>query len=96
MTTETLVLQSSPIITAGYVMQVLLSLAIVVALIYIGAKYLLPRLKVEGGGKIIKIIDRAYLEPQVSACILKAGKKSWLLAVSNKHVTKIDQLEEEF
>ncbi|MFH1386178.1 MAG: flagellar biosynthetic protein FliO [bacterium] len=96
MTTETLVLQSSPIITTGYIMQVFLSLLIVVALIYVGAKYLLPKFKVDSRSKLIKIVDRVYLEPQVSAYILKVGKKAWLLAVSNKQITKIDQVEEEF
>lgn len=95
MTPEALVLQSSPIITVGYVMQVLFSLAIVVALIYVIARYLLPKLKVTGSGKIIQVIDRVLIEPQVAAYILKVGKKSWLIVSSNKAVEKIAELGEE-
>ena len=94
MTPEALVLQSSPIITAGYVMQVILSLAIVVALIYAITRFLLPKLKMGGGGRLIQVIDRVLIEPQVAAYVLKVGKKSWLIVSSNKNVAKIAELEE--
>lgn len=95
MSTETLVLQSSPIITIGYVMQVLLSLGVVVTLIYVSAKFLLPRLKPTGGGKIVRILDRVFLEPQVTAYVLKAGKAAWLVVISNKQIAKIDRVDDE-
>lgn len=95
MTSETLVLQHSPIITLGYVMQVLISLGIVLALIYLVAKYVLPRMKVNAPGRLIQVLDRIFLEPGVSAYVLKVGKSAWLVATSNKQVTKIDKLEEE-
>ncbi len=94
MTTEALHFQTAPVITFGYIMQVLFSLLIVLAFIYLISKYILPRMKESTGGKLIKVLDRAYLEPQVSAYILKAGKSTWLLAVSNKQVTRIDKIEE--
>jgi flagellar biogenesis protein FliO len=94
MTPEALVLQSSPIITAGYVMQVIFSLAIVVALIYAIARFLLPKLKTGGAGRLIQVVDRVLIEPQVAAYVLKAGKKSWLIVSSNKNVAKIAELEE--
>lgn len=93
MTSESLVLQSSPIVTVGYVVQVLLSLAVVVALIYVVARYLLPRLKIGAPGKMIQVVDRVMLEPQVSAYIVKVGKKAWLIVASNKNVEKIEEVE---
>ena len=95
MTPEALVLQSSPIITVGYVMQVLISLAIVVALIYVIARFLLPKLRVTGSGRLIQVIDRVLIEPQVAAYIIRVGKKSWLVVSSNKNVEKIAEIEEE-
>lgn len=93
MTSETLVLQHSPIITLGYVMQVLISLGIVLALIYLVAKYVLPRMKVNTPGRLIQVLDRVYLEPQISAYILKVGKKAWLVVASSKQVEKISEIE---
>lgn len=93
MTPEALVFQSSPIITTGYVIQVLISLAIVVALIYLTARFVLPRMKVTAPGRLIQILDRVFLEPQVSAYILKVGKKAWLVVTSSKQVQKIDEVE---
>jgi flagellar biogenesis protein FliO len=93
MTTEALVLQTSPIITTGYIMQVILSLAVVVAIIYVLAKYLLPRLKVTTPGRLIQVIDRIYLEPQVSAYVLKVGQKAWLIVASSKNVELISEVE---
>jgi len=90
---ETLVLQSSPVVTTGYVMQVILSLAVVVAIIYVVGRYLMPKLKVAGTGKFIQVLDRVMLEPQVTAYILKTGKKSWLVVASNKNVEKISEIE---
>lgn len=93
MTGEALVLQSSPIITTGYVMQVLISLAVVIGLIYALARYFLPRLKVGSPGRIIQVIDRVMLEPQVSAYIIKVGKKAWLIVSGGKNVEKISEIE---
>ena len=95
MTSESLVLQTSPIITFGYVMQVLFSLAIVIAFIFLIAKFLLPRIKLTAPGRLIQVVDRVILEPQVSAYILKVGKSAWLVVTSSKSVTKIDKIEEE-
>ena len=95
MTQEGIVLQSTPIITFGYIMQVFFSLLVVLALIYLLGKYVLPRLKTSTAGRLIKIIDRVYLEPQVSAYILKVGKSAWLIATSKQNIIKIDKIEEE-
>ena len=95
MTPEALVLQRPPIITVGYIMQVLFSLAVVLALIYVIAKFLLPRMKLIAPGRLIQVLDRIYLEPQVSAYILKVGKSAWLIVTSSKQVAKIDKIEEE-
>jgi flagellar biogenesis protein FliO len=95
MTSEALVLQSSPIVTAGYVMQVVVSLAVVVGLIYVIARFVLPKMRVAGTGRVIQIVDRVMIEPQIAAYILKVGKKSWLVASSNKNIEKIADLGEE-
>lgn len=95
MTQEALAFQSSPIMTAGYLMQVSLSLAIVLGLIYVIARFILPKLKISTTGKIIQVVDRVLLEPQISAYILKVGKKAWLVVASSKGVAKIDQVGEE-
>jgi flagellar biogenesis protein FliO len=93
MTTEAIAFQRTPIITFGYIMQVFFSLLIVLALIYFIAKYLLPRMKLSNTGKLIKILDRVYLEPQVSAYLLAAGRSAWLVVTSSKQVAKIDKVD---
>jgi len=94
MTTEALVLQTSPIITFGYVVQVIISLLIVVTLIYLSARFLLPKLKFGSTGRLVKVVDRVYLEPNVTAYVLKIGKAAWLVMSSNKNITKIDRIDE--
>jgi flagellar biogenesis protein FliO len=94
MTEEALAFQQTPAITAGSVFQLIFSLLVVLALIYLIARYVMPRLKISPNGKIIQILDRVYLEPQVTASLLKVGKIVWLVVTSNKQVTKIDRLEE--
>ena len=90
---EALALQRTPIITFGYIMQVFFSLLIVLALIYFIAKYLLPRMKLSNTGKLIKIIERVYLEPQVTAYLLSVGKSAWLVVISSKQIAKIDKVD---
>ncbi len=84
---------ASSIITFGYVIQLFFSLLIVFGLIYLTSKYILPRFKMEAKGKIIEVLDRIVLEPQVSSYIIKVGRQKYLLGVSNKNVTLIDTLE---
>ena len=95
MTTEALAFQRTPIITFGYIMQVFFSLLVVLALIYFIAKYLLPRLKLSNAGKLIKILDRVYLEPQVTAYLLSVGKSAWLVVTSSKQIARIDKIDTE-
>ncbi|MFA5113716.1 MAG: hypothetical protein WC529_05420 [Candidatus Margulisiibacteriota bacterium] len=95
MTTEALVLSSSPIMTVGYLMQVILSLAIVLGLIFVIARYLLPRLKVAPGGKLIQVADRVMLEPQLTAYVLKVKGKSWLVVAGSKGVAAVGEVEAE-
>ena len=95
MTSEALGLQSSPVINAGYYFQVLVMLGVVVALIYVIGRFLLPKLKVGGNGKLIQILDRVMIEPQVAAYVIKVGKKSWLVVAGGKNVAKIADLGEE-
>ena len=94
MTSEALVLNTTPIITFGYIVQVTISLAVIIAFIYLCAKFVLPKLKVGNIGKHIKLVDKIFLEPQVSAYILKVKKNAWLIVVSNKHISRIDKIDE--
>ncbi|MBI5701208.1 hypothetical protein HZC34_05125 [Candidatus Saganbacteria bacterium] len=94
MTYEALVLQKTPIVTFGYIMQVILSLLIVVGLIYLTAKYILPKLQVSTQGKTIQILDRTGLEPQVTAYTIKVGSFNYLIVVSSKSATLIDKFRE--
>ncbi|MDI6731272.1 MAG: flagellar biosynthetic protein FliO [Candidatus Margulisbacteria bacterium] len=93
MTAEALSFQSTPIVTFGYIMQVIVSLLVVLGFIWLAAKYLLPKLKVSDSGKLIKILDRAYLEPQVTAYLLRVGGKAWLVGTSNKNIALIDKID---
>lgn len=74
-------------------MQLIISLAIVVGLIYFFARYLLPKLQLPSSGNLIQIKEKIGLEPQVSAYIISVREKSYLVVVSNKGVTLIDKLE---
>jgi len=38
-------------------------------------------------------VDRAYLEPQVSANIIKVGKSTWLAVVSNKNISRLERID---
>lgn len=87
-------LKGPSLITFPYLVQLFFSLLIVFGLIYIMARYLLPKLKISTKGRLIQVVDKVGLEPQVSAYILKVGKQSWLVVVSNKQVARIDRLEE--
>ncbi|MFA5893380.1 MAG: hypothetical protein WC903_05400 [Candidatus Margulisiibacteriota bacterium] len=95
MTAETLALQASPIVTVGYLMQVIFSLAVVLTLIFVIAKYLLPKLRVATVGRVISVVDRVMLEPQVTAYILKVGLRSWLVVASNKAVHSVAEVSGE-
>jgi len=93
MTPEALAFQSTPIVTFGYIMQVIISLLVVLGFIWLAAKYLLPKLKVSDSGKLIKILDRAYLEPQATTFLLRVGQRAWLVGISNKNIALIDKID---
>lgn len=90
---EVMSVSRSPLVTVGYIIQLIFSLAIVVGLIFFASKYLLPKLQLPSSGKLIQVVDRIGLEPQVSAYIILADGKQYLIAVSNKNVTFIDKIE---
>ncbi|OGC04896.1 hypothetical protein A2276_02930 [candidate division WOR-1 bacterium RIFOXYA12_FULL_43_27] len=94
-TSEAVTFQKTPIVTFGYIMQVIFSLLIVLALLYISSKYLLPLLKTNPKGKLVEIEDRLTLEPGVSAYVLKTKTKRYLITVSQKTSTLIDSFEGE-
>jgi hypothetical protein len=86
-------LNHTPLVTFGYIMQVLFSLLIVLGLIYITSKYLLPKLQIKSKGTLLEVEDRIGLEPQVSAYVLRAESRRWLVVVSSKNVAVIDELK---
>jgi len=83
-TAEAPTLGTTPLVTFGYLVQVFFSLLIVFGLIYLTARYILPRFQISAKGRIIQVVDRVGLEPQVSAYILKVGQTSYLAVVSAK------------
>ena len=93
MTYESLPLQRTPLVTFGYIIQVALSLAIVLALIYVCAKYILPRMKYSPKGQNIEVLDRFGLEPQVTLYHVKANQEEYLIGVSGKSIALIDKYE---
>lgn len=93
-TYEALVLEKTPIVTFGYVLQVAISLCIVLALIYLIAKYLLPKMNINPKGRLIEVVDRIGIEPQVTAYVIKFNKNLYLVASGNKGVTLLDKFKE--
>ena len=91
--TEALTFKSTPIITSGYIFQLIISLLIVFGLMYLISKYILPKIKVSTKGRYIEIIDKVGLEPQVTAYILKIKDVSWLIVISNKNISTVSKLE---
>lgn len=79
-------LGSTPLVTFGYLVQVFFSLLIVFGLIYLTARYVLPKFQIQAKGKLIQISDRVGLEPQVSAYVIKVGHVSYLAIVSSRGV----------
>jgi len=84
---------SSPVITFGYIIQLIFSLAIVIGFIYVASRYILPKFTPSTKGKYITVLDRVVLEPQVVSYILRVNDKSWLVVVTNKSATVVDKLE---
>ena len=93
-TAEALAFQATPIITFGYVVQVIISLAVIIGFIYLLGRYVLPRFKINSSGSLIKVVDLVYLDPQIGAYILKVGKAAWLVVASKQQVVKIDKIED--
>jgi flagellar biogenesis protein FliO len=94
-TSEAILADRTPLISIGYLMQVFFSLLIVAAFLYLTAKYILPKLQVSASkGRMIDVIDRIGLEPQVTAYILRVTKRSWLIVSSSKNVQVVSELEE--
>ena len=93
LTKEAPTLKGSPILTIGYAFQVFISLLIVIGFIYIVARYLLPKLQMPSKGRLIQIVDRIGLEPQVSAYILKVKDKSWLIVAGKGSVEVVDKVD---
>ena len=84
---------SSGPVTFGYIIQLIFSLAVVFGLIFVAAKYLIPKFSASTKGRFIQVEDKVVLEPQVTSYIIKVGDLSWLIVVSNKHIAKIDRID---
>jgi len=94
LTEEAVPVRGGAIITMGYLVQLLFSLLIVFGLIYLTAKYVLPKLNIASRGKMIEVLDRVGLEPGVAAYVIKAGGRSFLVAASNKNVQLLSEIDE--
>lgn len=93
MTYEALQLQKTPIVTFGYIIQVTIILAIIVALIYFVLKYLLPRFLVNTKGSSLQVLERIPLEPQVAIYRIKIKNTEYLVAAGGKGVALLDKHE---
>lgn len=93
-TAEVLTLKTSPILSFGYLFQLLISLAIVISLIYLAAKYIFPRLEIKPKGKNIQVIEKTLLEPQTFAYLIKVYDKTFFVVTSNKNINCIEKFEE--
>lgn len=83
----------SPLITAGYIFQLLISFGAVIGLIYFVAKYILPKVQLPSTGRSLEILDRLGLEPSVTTYVIAWNEKKYLVVVSNKTATVIDKQE---
>jgi hypothetical protein len=83
----------SPLITVGYIFQLLISFGIVIGLIFFAAKYILPKVQLPSAGRSLEILDRLGLEPSVTTYVIAWNEKKYLVIVSNKSATLIDKLE---
>ncbi|NQU18404.1 MAG: FliO/MopB family protein [Candidatus Saganbacteria bacterium] len=90
-TAEALTFQRTPIVTFGYIMQVIISLAIVLGLIYVSSKFLLPRLKFSPKGRLIEMVERIGLEPGLSIYVVRVKDKNYILAAGQKGVALLDK-----
>ncbi len=82
----------SPVISVGYIVQLVFSLAVVLGFLYVTAKYLLPKMQTGTKSRQIEIIDKLVIEPQVSSYIIKAGGNAYLIMVNSKATTLIDKI----
>jgi flagellar biogenesis protein FliO len=87
-------LKTSPVISFGYVIQLIFSLLIVIGILYAGARFILPRFNLVGEKGLINILDRKFMDAQSTAYILAVGKKKWLIVIAKGQVARIDALEE--
>ncbi len=93
-TMESAAMQSSPpVISFGYIIQLVFSLGVVIGAIFLTTKYVLPRFTPGTSGNYINVVDRVVLEPQVTSYILNVEKKFYVVVVSNKTATLIDKLD---
>ncbi|MEI6050988.1 MAG: hypothetical protein WCS03_19030 [Bacteroidota bacterium] len=84
--------QYSPVISFGYIVQLIFSLAVVMGFIYMAAKYMLPKMQTNTKGKYQEIKDKLVLEPQVTSYVIGCGNTAYLVIVSNKSATVIDKI----
>lgn len=74
-------------------LQVFFSLLLVLFLIYVSARYLLPRLSPLASNKrYVQIIEKVPLESQVTLYLVKVGSQTWLIGVGHKQVQLISSV----
>lgn len=84
---------NNSLFSVSYLLQLFFSLIVTIGLIYLAARFFLPKLNLARGSEKIKIIARKALEPQVTAYLLGAYESEWLILVSHKNVVKIDKVD---
>jgi hypothetical protein len=83
----------SPLITVGYIFQLIISLGIVIGLVYFAAKYILPKVQLPSMGKSLEVLERLGLEPAVTAYVIAWNEKKYFVVITNKTATVIDKQE---
>lgn len=81
-----------------YLIQLAVVTAVVAGLGYLSVRYLRDKvpgigLPLLGGGRHVKILDRVTLDAARTAFVVNVGKRYWLLAATETHVTTVAELD---
>lgn len=71
----------------------LAALAIVLGVIYVAYKYVLVHFgQPPSTSRSLKVTERLVLEPQAALYLIQGRKKGWLVGVSNRQISLLDQI----
>lgn len=81
-----------------YLVQLAVVTAVVAGLGYLSVRFLRDKvpgigLPLLGGGRTVKVLDRVALDAARTVFVVNVGKRYWLLAATETHVTTISELD---